>query len=211
MCVGWTRTYARCFFIRRFDMTDAEMRDVLKQLGANETDINKVSESLDAEKLTMIVEGAKNSEEAIAAIGKAFPFIDVKELQKRYDFIFGQASAASKEAKSKAPVQLTKEELENVAGGSSVGDWLKKNWRGVVVGAVLGLCLGVFTAGVGVGIHAAGFAGFSACSPAAMSLSGLAYLVAPSVTVATKLVVASTALAFAAGLGVAGGHVEESL
>ena len=63
-----------------------------------------------------------------------------------------------------------------------------------------GLCLGVFTAGVGLGIHAVGFAGFSAASPAAMSLSGLAYLVAPSVSVASKLVVASTALAFAAGL-----------
>lgn len=48
--------------------------------------------------------------------------------------------------------KVSKNILELVAGGSAVGDWLSKNWKGIVIGIAVGFLLG----GAGVAAHAIG-------------------------------------------------------
>jgi len=139
-------------------MTNAEMKKALKTLGVKEADAKKVEKELDAEKLTAAVEKAGSPEEAIKAVAKACPSINAKELKKRYEFVSGQSAELNEAAKKlKKPMELNEGELEQVAGGSAVGDWFKNNWKGIVIGLAVGLVLGAITGGVGM-LAAAGSA-----------------------------------------------------
>ncbi len=48
--------------------------------------------------------------------------------------------------------KASKNILELVAGGSAVGDWLSKNWKGIVIGVAIGVLLG----GFGLNLHIIG-------------------------------------------------------
>ena len=126
-------------------MTNAEMKAALKEAGVKDAEIKKMAKKIDAEKVTAVVEAAKNADEAIKAIGKLYPSIDIKAVKKDFDFYAGQIQNAGKEKKSKTPIALTESELEHVAGGSSVGDWFSKNWKGLLVG--IAVCV-AFVGGV---------------------------------------------------------------
>ncbi len=123
-------------------MTNEEMKMEFAKSGVAEADIEKVSEKFDAEKITELVEVANTPEEAFAAIHAFYPELEVEALQKQCDFVKEQVEAAINEQKQKqnVPMELTEEELDNVAGGGffdSVGSWFKKNWKQVAVGAAL--------------------------------------------------------------------------
>ncbi len=115
-------------------MTNAEMKAALKEAGVKDAEIEKMAKKIDAEKLTAVVEAAKNVDEAIKAIGKLYPSIDIKAVKKDFDFYASQIQNAEKGKKSKTPMALTESELEHVAGGSSAGDWFSKNWKGLLIG-----------------------------------------------------------------------------
>ncbi len=121
-------------------MTNEEMKMALAKDGLTAADIEKISEKYDAEKITEIVEAASTPKEAFAAIHAFYPELEVEALQKQCDFVMEQVEAAMNEQKQNVPMELTEEELDNVAGGGffdSVGSWFKKNWKQVAVGAAL--------------------------------------------------------------------------
>ena len=99
---------------------------------------------IDAEKLTDAVEKSKSPKEAFAAISKVCPSVDAKGLEKVYEFYavqfvasYEEANGKTKNASSKV-MKLTEGELEQVAGGAgSVGDWLGKNWKSLLVGVAI--------------------------------------------------------------------------
>lgn len=133
-------------------MTTAEMKKALKELGLADTDIAKVSKSIDAEKITKAVESSDNIEAAFKAIKALHPSIDIKQIKKQYEFYGEQLHSAKKEKKKKNAMELSESELELVAGGSAVGDWLSKNWKGIVIGVAIGVLLG----GFGLNLHIIG-------------------------------------------------------
>ena len=121
-------------------MTNEEMKMEFAKSGVAEADIEKISEKYDAEKITELVEAANTPEEAFTAIHAFYPELEVEALQKQCDFVKEQVEAAMNEQKQNVPMELTEEELDNVAGGGffdSVGSWFKKNWKQVAVGAAL--------------------------------------------------------------------------
>ena len=121
-------------------MTNEEMKMEFAKSGVAEADIEKISEKYDAEKITELVEAANTPEEAFTAIHAFYPELEVEALQKQCDFVKEQVEAAMNEQKQNVPMELTEEELDNVAGGGffdSVGSWFKKNWKQVTVGAAL--------------------------------------------------------------------------
>ena len=130
-------------------MTNEEMKMALTKDGLTAADIEKVSEKFDAEKITEIVEAANTPKEALEALHAFYPELEVEALQKQCDFVMEQVEAAMKGQRQEnaEPMELTEEELDNVAGGGffdSVGGWFKKNWKkvAIVVGAAL-ICTGV--------------------------------------------------------------------
>ncbi|MBQ9622641.1 MAG: hypothetical protein IJR39_04815 [Treponema sp.] len=134
------------------------------------SDIEKVSEKFDAEKITEIVEAASTPKEAMEAIHAFYPELEVEKMQEQMDFVQSQFEAAAKGEKSSETVELTEKELDMVSGGG-LGDWFKKNWKTVavvaaitvgaaltcgVMGAALGSMVGTMAAiKIGAGIGAA--------------------------------------------------------
>ena len=108
-------------------MTNEEMKMEFAKSGVAEAEIEKISEKYDAEKITELVEAANTPEEAFTAIHAFYPELEVEALQKQCDFVMEQVEAAMNEQKQKqnVPMELTEEELDNVAGGGffdSIGD-----------------------------------------------------------------------------------------
>ena len=191
-------------------MTNAEMKKSLKQLGVKDADIKKVEKDLDAEKLSVAVEKAKSPDEAIKAIAKACPSINAKELKKRYEFVSGQSAEVNKEVKKlKKPMQLTGDELENVAGGS-IGDWFSKNWKGILIGLAVGLVVGAVTGGAGLFVGS----GASAIQTAGV-MTSLAHItggaLAGSMGAASFGIVAGSMAVGAIAGGAVGGVVQENM
>ena len=121
-------------------MTNEEMKQALAKGGVSTADIEKISSKYDAEKITEIVEAASSPKEAFENLHAFYPELEVEALQKQCDFVMEQIEAAMKEKKKNEAVELTEEELENVAGGgffSSIGDWFKDNWKTVAIGAAI--------------------------------------------------------------------------
>ena len=112
----------------------------MKESGLSSEDIKNFQNKFDAEKITEVVNNASCASEAFKAINELYPDLKVEELKKQSDFMMGQIAAAVEEAKKKGPVELSTEELENVAGGgffSDVGNWFKNNWKTILVGAAV--------------------------------------------------------------------------
>ena len=113
-------------------MTNEEMKMEFAKSGVAEAEIEKIAEKYDAEKITELVEAANTPEEAFAAIHAFYPELEVEALQKQCDFVMEQVEAAMNEQKQNVPMELTEEELDNVAGGGffdSVGSWFKKDGK----------------------------------------------------------------------------------
>ena len=131
-------------------MTNEEMKEFLVKGGASVADIEKAQERFNADKITEIVEAANSPEEAFENLHTFYPELEVKKLQEQCDFIMEQVEASFKEQKQAEPMELTEDELENVAGGGfwgSVGNWFKKNWKTVAIVAA-GVVIGAVTCGV---------------------------------------------------------------
>ena len=138
--------------------------------GLTAADIEKVSEKYNAEKITEIVEAASTPKEALEALHAFYPELEVEKMQEQMDFVQSQFDAAAKGEKSGETVELTEKELDMVSGGG-LGDWFKKNWKKVAVGAaiVVGtalVCTGVGAA-IGVAINSASIAAATAAYGAA--------------------------------------------
>lgn len=119
-------------------MTNAELKKGLLKAGASAEDVKKIAETYDAEKITAIVEKAASVKEAAEEIQKLYPAISAKELQKQYHFYEEQLTGTKKKSGAKKSVlKLTENELEHVAGGSSVGDWFSNNWKKIVIGLAI--------------------------------------------------------------------------
>ena len=136
-------------------MTNEEMKRALAQSGMATAEIEKVSDKYDAEKITELVETANTPEEAFAALHAVYPELEVEALQKQCDFVKEQVEAALNEQKHNEPMELTEDELDNVAGGGffdSVGSWFKNNWKAVAIGAAIVVGAALICTGVGAGI-----------------------------------------------------------
>ena len=152
-------------------MTNEEMKKALTKDGVAEADIEKISEKFDAEKITEIVDGASNSKEAFEALHNFYPELEVEKLQEQCDFVMEQVEAAMKDHKQNEPVELTEDELENVAGGGlfdSIGGWFKDNWKTVAVGAAIAVGVALICTGAGA------LAGFALAADAALFHAGVA-------------------------------------
>lgn len=138
-------------------MTNEEMKEMLVKGGATVADVEKAQEKFDADKITEIVEAANSPEEAFENLHAFYPELEVEKLQEQCDFIMEQVEASLKEEKSTEPMELTESELENVAGGGlwgSVGNWFKKNWKTVAVGAAIVVGAALIGTGIGAGVGA---------------------------------------------------------
>lgn len=137
-------------------MTKEELKITLEENGFSAENIEKIQNKYDVEKITEIVDGCSSPKEAFEAIHNAYPDIAVEELKKTCDFTMEQIAAAMKEKKPEGLVELTMDELENVAGGGvfdAIGDFFKNNWKKILIGAaiVVGVAaLGAVTFGVGM-------------------------------------------------------------
>ena len=196
-------------------MTNEEMKQALAQGGIATADIEKVSDRFDAEKITELVEEANTPEEAFAVIHEFYPELEVEALQKQCDFVKEQVEAALNEQKHNEPMELTEDELDNVAGGGffdSVGNWFKNNWKAVAVGAAIVVGTALICTGIGAG---AGAAITYATGSAIIKSAGIA-LITPTLTslanAACISVLTGTGAAIGAGVGAAiGGAVTGAL
>ncbi|WP_296686044.1 hypothetical protein [Treponema sp. UBA3813] len=187
-------------------MTNEEMKRALTQSGMATAEIEKVSEKYDAEKITELVETANTPEEAFAAIHAFYPELEVEALQKQCDFVKEQVEAALNEQKHNEPMELTEDELDNVAGGGffdSVGSWFKNNWKAVAVGAAIVVGTALICTGIGAG---AGAAITYVTGSAIIKSAGIA-LITPTLTslanAACISVLTGTGAAIGAGAGAA--------
>ena len=151
-------------------MTNEEMKKALAKDGLTAAEIEKVSEKYDAEKISEIVEAANTPKEAMEALHAFYPELEVEKMQEQMDFVQSQFDAAANGEKSGETVELTEKELDMVSGGG-IGDWFKKNWKKVAIGAaiVVGtalVCTGVGAA-IGVAINSASIAAATAAYGAA--------------------------------------------
>ena len=147
-------------------MTNEEMKQVLAKGGVAEADIEKVSDKFDAEKITEIVEAASTPKEAMEALHTFYPELEVEKMQEQMDFVQSQVEAAMKGQRQEnaEPMELTEEELDNVAGGGFC-DWWSRNWKTVAIGAAI--LAGTVLICTGVGAIAGSFVTASAASAAA--------------------------------------------
>lgn len=136
-------------------MTNAELKKIMEGSGLSAEEISKFQAKFDAEKITETVENASCASEAFKALHELYPELEIENLKKQCDFMMGQIAAAVEESKKKGPVELSNEELENVAGGgifSDIGNWFKNNWKTILVGAaVLVACAAVVALTMGAG------------------------------------------------------------
>ena len=137
-------------------MTNEKMKDMLTKCGFAPSDVEKVSENYDVERISQIVEAAVSPESAFRAIHAFYPELEVESLQKQCDFIMEQVSSSIKEKHPEAVMELTDDELNHVSGGGffdSIGSWFQENWREVAVAAsiVAGAAVVAFGAPVWVG------------------------------------------------------------
>ena len=132
-------------------MTNEEMKMALTKDGLTAADIEKVSDKFDAEKITEIVEAASTPKEALEALHAFYPELEVEKMQEQMDFVQSQFDAAAKGEKSGETVELTEKELDMVSGGG-LGDWFKKNWKKVAIGAAIVVGAALICTGVGAGI-----------------------------------------------------------
>ncbi|WP_296321871.1 hypothetical protein [Treponema sp. UBA3813] len=145
-------------------MTNEEMKMALAKGGVSTADIEKVSDKFDAEKITEIVETASTPKEALEALNAFYPELEIEKMQEQMDFVQSQFEAAVKGEKSGEAVELTEEELDNVAGGGFC-DWWSRNWKTVAIGAAI--LAGTVLICTGVGAIAGSFVTASAASAAA--------------------------------------------
>lgn len=178
-------------------MTNEEMKKALAQGGVATADIEKVSEKFDAEKITEIVEGASNPKEAFENLHAFYPELEVEKLEEQMDFVQDQLEASAKEQAEEEPVELTEKELDMVSGGG-IGDWFKKNWKKVAIGAAIVVGAALICTGVGAAIGAA-----VASSAVASSTSAL--LAATAAAGVTDITVSAASAALIVGAGTASG------
>ena len=132
-------------------MTNEEMKMALAKDGLIAAEIEKVSEKFDAEKITELVEAASTPKEALEALHAFYPELEVEKMQEQMDFVQSQFDAAAKGEKSGETVELTEKELDMVSGGG-IGDWFKKNWKKVAVGAAIVVGAALICTGVGAAV-----------------------------------------------------------
>ena len=190
-------------------MTNEEMKQALAQGGIATADIEKISDKFDAEKITELVEAANTPEEAFAVIHEFYPELEVEALQKQCDFVKEQVEAALNEQKQSEPMELTEDELDNVAGGGffdSVGGWFKKNWKAVAVGAAIVVGAALVCTGVGAGVGAAitYFTSHAALSAMGASLSYSTFALVAGYTCTPILTGTGAAIGAAVGTAVGG-------
>ena len=180
------------------------MKQALAKGGVSAADIEKVSGKFDAEKITEIVEAASSPKEAFENLHAFYPELEVEALQKQCDFVMEQIEAAMKEQKKSEAVELTDEELENVAGGGfwgSVGDFFKDNWKKLAVGAAVVVGTALVCTGIGAGVGIAMYSGAASAAVGSCSLALGAGAVSAGTVLGTATGILATGVGVAAGVG----------
>lgn len=121
-------------------MTNTEVRKILEKNGLSAQEIKLLQDKFDFEKINDTVKKASNPSEAFEALHKLYPELKVEKLKNQSNFMMSQISAAVDEVKQKGPMELSQEELENVAGGgifSDIGNWFSNHWKEILVGAAI--------------------------------------------------------------------------
>ena len=135
-------------------MTNAEMKTVLANAGVAETEIEKVSEKFDVEKITEIVETASTPKEAFENLHAFYPELEVEKLQEQMDFVQNQFEAAVNGQNKGETVELTEKELDMVSGGG-IGSWFKNNWKKIAIGAAIVVGTALICTGIGAAVGGA--------------------------------------------------------
>ena len=141
------------------------------------------------------MEAASTPKEALEALHAFYPELEVEKMQEQMDFVQSQFDAAAKGEKSGETVELTEKELDMVSGGG-LGDWFKKNWKKVAVGAAIVVGTALVCTGVGAAIGVAINSASIAAATAAYGAAGV-YFGATSAI--------STGALIGAGIGAAAG------
>ncbi len=134
-------------------MTKNEFKSICEQGGVSKEAIKKIQEEYDVDKMTKAVESARTPKEAMEALHKLYPTLDVKEMKAQYEFYEEQSrelSGRKKEKKLSKPMELTTDELEHVAGGAS--SWISKNWKKLLIGIAAALAVVLVVTGVGAAV-----------------------------------------------------------
>ena len=176
-------------------MTNEEMKMEFAKSGVAEADIEKISEKYDAEKITELVEAANTPEEAFTAIHAFYPELEVEKMQEQMDFVQSQFDVAAKGEKSGETVELTEEELDMVSGGG-LGDWFKKNWKKVAIGAAIVVGAALICTGVGAAVGTC----ITSSALTAVATGATSFMYVEVVTTA-----AATGALIGAGVGTAAG------
>ena len=189
-------------------MTNEEMKRALEKGGVAEADIEKISDKFDAEKITELVEAASTPKEAMEALHAFYPELEVEALQKQCDFVMGQVEAAMKGQENAEPMELTEEELDMVSGGG-IGDWFKKNWKKVAIGAAIVVGAALICTGVGAGIGAivahATVAAQAASLTSTLATAGIAASISSESAAGIIATITATGAGIGAGVGAAVG------
>ena len=143
-------------------MTKTEVKNIFKRSNLSEKDSQAFLERFDIEKITEVVERSHTRKSAMKAVNAMYPELEIKEMQKMLDFYESQqkGAAAKPAVKNAAPIELTMEELGYVAGGS--GNWFEKNWKKLLVGAILAVGAAILTFATMGAAGGAVFAGVAA-------------------------------------------------
>ncbi len=154
-------------------MTNAEVITNLRKMDMDEKAIQYFDEKYDMEELSSLVDQASDPKEAIDAIHKLYPDLQVEELTKQCEFIAQQLKAGN-DPKNGEIQELTEDELSNVAGGG-LFDWvddLSDGWKAVVKGAVIGVAVAAAWMVIGGAIVTLPFATIAAASCCGGLLAG---------------------------------------
>jgi len=108
-------------------MKKEKMKQILKEMGLSTAEIKRVLQTFEDKKIQDVLANARTEKEAIEAIKKSFPSIDINELKRQCISMTPRAWGDHK----KAPVEMTREELAHVAGGAD-GSWWERNWLTVL-------------------------------------------------------------------------------
>ncbi len=108
-------------------MEKEKMKQLLKEMGLSTAEIKKVLQTFEDKKIQDVLANARTEKEAIEAIKKNFPSIDINELKRQCVSMTFRAQGGHR----KAPVEMTREELAHVAGGADKS-WWERNWLTVL-------------------------------------------------------------------------------
>ncbi len=155
-------------------MTKNELRKCLNDAGMKDEMVNRLEDRFDVEEISRLVDEANTQDQAFEAIHRLYPELKVEALKKQCDFYREEFEKTFKEDRGQNKVELSDDELANIAGGSffsSIGNWFQDNWKAVAIGAAVVVGVALICTGVGAAIGSAITTSSLAFGPATADLA----------------------------------------